>query len=607
MARRLTHRGVAVTLILAAGLLSAACRRHPRAHITADQAVAARQRRGLERMVAKAATGPLMPVEEVLVVVDQSLVQDLLGASLPYERVISGKYRVRVITAGVTFDDGAAVVRLEGRASLAAGGEAGAFADVTVVGSLDIVELDPSSGILRGRVRIIAVEARRVDVLGVRAPAERLVEDLSREGVEAFNVLASSIEIPVRLEREVTLPAVGPEGGVRIAAAAVPVRLAVVGLNAFRGKLWVSIDAVAGAAAEAPRPSEEAPPAPDTAPASQAGESADAQARAALRGRVQELVDADPFLTEVLADPGQVVVAVHPALVEDLIQEVAARYLDRVDLDLDLGVDFHEGREVKVRTFLGKLKAGRWDVDVTVGRVRGVLQARSPRVRLDGGSQVRLAFAVLLREAHGTAGVHFKWDAGSLAGAVCHDFEVRKRFQARVLPEEYAMAGALRISSAAGVLVGQPLFPATPFRLRVDLAPESWAEVRRELEEQDRPLRCGMALDPDEMLAKLKELLHTGFDVKLPRSLFRTVELPAHLTQEVTVEGQRVELEVRTNDLRVTPRAFWYSAAVRSRPHASAATPPARPGVAWGIEPCARSSPPRRMPCCRSATTTSPA
>jgi hypothetical protein len=58
------------------------------------------------------------------------------------------------------------------------------------------------------------------------------------------------------------------------------------------------------------------------------------------------------------------------------------------------------------------------------------------------------------------------------------------------------------------------------------------------------------------------------------------VELPAHLTREVAVEDRRVELEVRTKDLRVTSRASWYGAALRSRPRAAAATPPARPGVA---------------------------
>jgi hypothetical protein len=575
VALRLSTRALALLAIVAAAHASEACRRRPRGRLTAEQAVAARQRRGLERLVATATAGSLLPSEEVLVVVDQRLVQDVLAASLPYDRVISDKYRVRVTAAGVTFDDGAAVVRLEGRASLARGGEAGAVAEVSVVGTLDIVELEPSSGILRGRVRIIAVEARRVDVLGVRAPAERLVEDLSREGVEAFNVLASSIEIPVRLEREVALPAVGPEGGVQIAAAAVPVRLAVVDVKAFRGKLWVSLDAAAGAAAASAATAEPGPVSAAPAPP-RPDEAGDAQARAALRGRLQQLVAADPFLAEVLADEGQVVVAVRPDLVEDLIQEVAGRYLDRVALDLDLGAAFHTGRDVKIGTFLGTLKAGRWDVHVSVDRVRGVLQARRPRVRFAQANQVQIDIPVILREAHASVGVHFTWDAGSLAGAVCRDFEVRQRVRARALPDEYALAGAFRLSSGAGALVARPLFPATAFRLRVDLAPESWTEVRRALEEQDRLLRCGMALDPDEMLAKLQEVLRNGFDVKLPRSLFRTVFLPARLSREVAVEDRRVELEVRTNDLRVTPRAFWYSAAVRSRPRGAAAATSAR-------------------------------
>jgi len=116
LALRLNRRVLALIGILAAAQASAACRRTPRGRLTAEQAVAARQRLGLERLVATAARGPLLPSEEVLVVVDQRLVQDVLTASLPYERVISDKYRVRVTTAGVTFDDGAAVVRLARRA-----------------------------------------------------------------------------------------------------------------------------------------------------------------------------------------------------------------------------------------------------------------------------------------------------------------------------------------------------------------------------------------------------------------------------------------------------------------------------------------------------------
>lgn len=579
--------GVVLMGALAACAPPTACRRRAAERPGADEAVAARQRQGLEGLLAAAGGRSLLADEEVLVVVDQRLVQDVLAASLPYERVIADRYRVRVTSAGVTFDDGLALVRLEGRASLAGSPEAGAFADVSVVGGLDIVELDAASGTLRGRVKIMAVDARQVGVLGVRAPAERLVEDLSREEVDAFNVLASSIEIPVRLEREVTLPALGPEGGVRIAAAAVPLRAAVADVKAFRGRLWISIDAAAGEATSSPAPA--AAPPRTGARATRAAGSGDQQARAELRSRLREIVAADPVVREALADEGDVLVAVRAALVERLLMEVARRYLDRVSLDLELGQDFHTGREVSVDTFLGAVKAGRWDVHVTVERVRGVLQARTPSVRLAEAGRVELSLAVALREATGTAAVRFVWDAGGLASAVCRDFEVRQRVGARVLPDEYALAGAFRLSAEEGALAAQPLFTRSPFRLRVDLTPESWRDVRRALEEQDRLLRCGMALDPDEMLARLQAVLRHGFDVKLPRSLFRTVELPARLSREVAVEDRRVQLTVRTNDLRVTPDAFWYSAAVSSSPRSGARASRPREGVRIRDKPASTS------------------
>jgi hypothetical protein len=184
----------------------------------------------------------------VLVVVDQALVEDLLASAVPYERVIS-RYRIRVTGASVRFDDGFALVRLDGRASLAASPEGAAFADISVFGGLDVLDLDPESGLLRGEVRVIAVDARRVTVMGVGAPddAEELIEELGRERLDAFGALASRLQIPVRLERSVTLPGVGPEGGVKIAPATIPLQLGVRQVRALRGKLWISIDAVVGA------------------------------------------------------------------------------------------------------------------------------------------------------------------------------------------------------------------------------------------------------------------------------------------------------------------------------------------------------------------------
>jgi hypothetical protein len=232
--------------LLAAAAGAAACH-NPLPPPAADREVLQRQRDGLASLLKEAETGPLVPFDRVLVVVDQALVQDLLASAMPYERVIS-RYRIRVTGAEVRFEDGFALVRLDGRASLAERPEAAAFADISVFGGLDVLDLDPESGLLRGEVRVIAVDARRVTVMGVGAPddAEELIEQLGRERLDAFGVLASRLQIPVRLERAVTLPGVGPEGGVRIAPATIPLEVGVRQVRALRGKLWVSIDAVVG-------------------------------------------------------------------------------------------------------------------------------------------------------------------------------------------------------------------------------------------------------------------------------------------------------------------------------------------------------------------------
>jgi hypothetical protein len=233
-----------VVLLALLSLLPLACHRNRPRPVSAEEAVLARQTQGLEALIRAAEKGPLIPFEQILVIVDQALVQDLLSAATPYERTIADKYRLRVESAGVMFEDDFALVRLQGRAAMA--GHAfreDASAEVSVYGGLDIVELDPVSGILRGRVKIMAVEARRAAVLGVAAPVERLIEDLGREKLEAFGALVSNLEIPVRLDRRVELPAVGPVGGVRIGSISIPMHVSLTDVKAYGGKLFITVAA----------------------------------------------------------------------------------------------------------------------------------------------------------------------------------------------------------------------------------------------------------------------------------------------------------------------------------------------------------------------------
>lgn len=226
-----------------------ACRRgRDEARLSAEEQNLARRIQGLEALIKDADEhgGRVIRFDDLLIVVRQKLIQEVLDSGLPLEREVGGRFRVRLTAARVLLEDGFAPVELRGEASLK--NESRVRAEVTVFGGLDVVDLDPASGILTGRVRIYAVEARTTAVLGVSVPAERLVEDLSREKLEAFASLLSKVAIPVRLGSEITLPAIGPEGGVRIAEQRIPLSAVIQGVKSFRHRLWISVSARPGAA-----------------------------------------------------------------------------------------------------------------------------------------------------------------------------------------------------------------------------------------------------------------------------------------------------------------------------------------------------------------------
>jgi hypothetical protein len=294
-----------------------------------------------------------------------------------------------------------------------------------------------------------------------------------------------------------------------------------------------------------------------------------------LKGEFAQLAARDPVVTEALAQGGDVVLGARPALVEAVFREVAGRYLDNVVLDLPLEKTIHESRELEVGTFLGKIKAGVWTLDVTIHRVQGRLRARPPRVAVAADNVLTLDVPVVLEEGHGRLTARFSWDSRSVASVVCQDFEVTRRLGGEVLAREYAVSGALRLYAGPERLRADPEFPPREFRIQVDLTDRSWADVRAAIDEQDKVGKCGLALDPDDLVGKIRARLHEGFDVKLPRSLFRPVDFPAGIREDVTIEDRRVDLAVKTRALAVTPVAVWFGADVRTRIGAEGASPSA--------------------------------
>ena len=449
----------------------------------------------------------------------------MVSATLPFEQVILDRYRIRVSRAEVHFDDGFGLVRLDGEASFADQKDTEGHAEVTVFGGLDVVALDPVSGVLRGSVKIIAVDARRVNVYGVRSfMVEDLVEQLGRERLDAFSALASAIEIPgaargqrhpargrtgrgahrgrdrprarVRGRREgLRREAVGvgghlhrhrlPRSGSRIPAPTRRPREPSTMRLGRRGRLVAGIvAAVALAVALATSRRLRSP-----------AERFEAQRAEHERRRAEfaVLAAADPVVKEALAQGGDVILGIRPALVEDVLREVAVRYLDRVALDLPLEKQVHDTHEVQVGTFLGKMNAGTWTMDMTIHRVTGTLRARRPHVAPARGNALRLADARRAREGAGLGHRALRLGRPEGRRAGVPGLRAHTPDRGRGHPERLSR-GPGRVPpgrGAGGPPRGSPyLPPSRSFRIKVDLITHlSWDDVRRALEEQDRLLR----------------------------------------------------------------------------------------------------------------------
>ena len=532
----------------------------------AEEAVLERRRQGLITLVQASAQGPLVSREadRVLFLVDQSLVAALLATQVPREYVVEDVFRIWVTGAQITFEDGLALVRLDARASLV-GAEEDVFADVAVFGDLEILREQPSAAVLRARINLIAVDARRVEVAGRRRDADKLVERLGKSRLSAFAALASGLEIPVRNDYAIEMPAVD-DGPVRIEATTLPLRLTLVDVKAFKGKLWISMAASFESAAAPPAVAIRTLP---VAAASPSAKEAPEQRVARLQLEVSQLrqrflaaADSDPQVKKGSAAEGHLTAAVPPALFEDVVRRVAAHYLDRVDVQLD-GVKVEKTGEIHKDTFLGKIHAGDWTAFIWFPRIRGALRAGEPRVRLPGGDRVLVEMPVHLERGSGTARVRFTWDSRSVVNLVCADFEVTQDVEGSVEPRAYPVTGRFTLAAGPDDLRATPSFDDR-FRIHPVLAPDSWAAVRRAVEAQDKFERCGMGMDPEKVMAQLNDLVNAGFVVKLPRKLFRPVRLPTRLTPTVSVQDRDVDVELTQSRLEAGPDGVWYGVWVKA-------------------------------------------
>lgn len=237
--RRIAGAVVAGVAVLLVALVVIRLRTPPR--VSAQVALLTRQNQELVKLAADAEAGTLLDFKGLLIVVNEDLVKDLLHAVTPIEGDVGNGFHVRIESADAAFGDGVALVRLTGTASV---GGANVGSQVAVFGAIDVVELDPKSGVLQCGVRILAVEAHDARALGWNDPVGRLTEALTSGGLA---LLLGALEIPVSIENRMSVPGVDSKR-LHIEADDLPLTIAVQQVKVFGGRLWVFVDAAVGAA-----------------------------------------------------------------------------------------------------------------------------------------------------------------------------------------------------------------------------------------------------------------------------------------------------------------------------------------------------------------------
>lgn len=201
-----------------------------------------RRAQGLRELVAEAEQGSLIPSDRFFVGVGEQLVEDLFRSQLPLEQTLEDRFVVRLEEAEMEFDDKYGSVRIAGRVHPVR--FPSRQVALRIEGGLGEASIDPQSGLLRVRVAIDHVDIAEAGGLE-QLLGRGAIRYLGGKGRALLEEAIPAIEVPVRLERAVPVPAV-EEGGVRFAALEVPLEVSVERVLALGGKLWVSFDADVG-------------------------------------------------------------------------------------------------------------------------------------------------------------------------------------------------------------------------------------------------------------------------------------------------------------------------------------------------------------------------
>jgi hypothetical protein len=161
------------------------------------------------------------------------------------------------------------------------------------------------------------------------------------------------------------------------------------------------------------------------------------------------------------------------------------------------------------------------------------------------------------------------------ANLVCGDVDIDREITGKVIPEDYHVDGVFGIRADGSAITLLPDFGELAVRIYVDPTEQAWKVVDDVMAEQRAG--CRKALEKIDLKSILAKLVGKGFNVKIPKKIFKPIRLPAGVSQSLDVQGVKLDLTVKSTGLLVSDDRLWYGADLRAKRKGKAEAAPGNP------------------------------
>ena len=520
----------------------------------------------LRSYAARESLAGFLPPGDAVVSLREEFVQRALDLSLPIRQEFkNGQYEAVLDSAVLRMEDGSASVALTGHGRRRGEENANLQVALSVQGYLSAERIRPQAGTLD--LGLIVTDVRSVSagppmVRDWIRPASHYFASLRAED---WNKSRHLIEIPVRVDQAIELPAI--RGELSIPGGQVPIAVRTSAVTVYERRFAVSLEF-------APREAGQESLAVDSvfhgeSPWTRQLEATVREAsrhdvnvsrdallaeRERLFARVHDLAQRDTLWRALRASDRDVCAVVPDHYLERLVQHFVTTYLRETDLDVEGGIHAKIDQKVKARVLGKEVGAGRISGSFRVLRLTGRLRpAGAIDLDLKPPDQLVCSVPVQAVSGRGRIACDIDWDPAFLTSIVCKGFQYRDTLDGVALPFRSELHGVVHLALADSFLVGKSTVRRD--RIRVPAAPTQTSRDRvlRMLQDQDRFSRCGLAMDADTTLQQLLQLLKTGVAVRLPAKLFPPFRIPVTMVSEYGAGEFRIHARAYDPEFVVRP------------------------------------------------------